>query len=107
MIVEIMQSHVDSGKWYLQHQPTHPRADALLAADSGLQTNISENYQIHMPVLENGAELVIGCLPIPSLDTSLQYWRRLYHHQTRQCLKLRDQTLPASLSGRKGQSRET
>ena len=32
MIVEIMQSHVETGKWYLQHQPTHPRADALLAA---------------------------------------------------------------------------
>ena len=34
MIVEIMQSHVETGKWYLQHQPTHPRADALVAADS-------------------------------------------------------------------------
>ena len=32
MIVEIMQSHVETGKWYLQHQPTHERADALVTA---------------------------------------------------------------------------
>ena len=25
MIVEIMQSHVETGKWYLQHQPAHPK----------------------------------------------------------------------------------
>ena len=77
MIVEIMQSHVETGKWYLQHQPTHPRADALLAAirDS---TKISTSLRSTVRI-EDG-ELVIGAYRY-QIGMNLRYWRRLYHHR--------------------------
>ena len=66
MIVEIMQSHVETGKWYLQHQPTHERADALVTA-------IRDCDQISDAIrktarLENGA-IVIGAYRY-KLDTA-------------------------------------
>ena len=66
MIVEIMQSHVDSGKWYLQHQPTHPRADALLAAirDSRKSAQLSDLMRI------SRRRTRYRGLPIPLLDTT-------------------------------------
>ena len=77
MIVQIMQSHVETGKWYLQHQPTHERADVLVAA-------IRDCDQISDAIrstarLENG-EIVIGAYRY-EIGYSLHYWRRLYHHR--------------------------
>ena len=77
MIVEIMQSHVDSGKWYLQHQPAHPRADALVAAVQDAD-NISAPMRSDARI--DGEELVIGAYRY-QIGASLRYWRRLYHHQ--------------------------
>ena len=74
MIVEIMQSHVETGKWYLQHQPTHPRADALLGA-------IRDTNQISPLVRSDahieGDDLVIGPYRY-QIGANLRYWRRLY-----------------------------
>ena len=74
MIVEIMQSHVETGKWYLQHQPDHPRADALVSAVRDTAT-ISARIR-HNARIENG-ELVIGQHRY-QIGANLRYWRRLY-----------------------------
>ena len=77
MIVQIMQSHVETGKWYLQHQPTHERADVLVAAIRDCD-QISDAIRKTVR-LENGA-IVIGAYRY-IIGYNLQYWRRLYHHR--------------------------
>ena len=77
MIVEIMQSHVETGKWYLQHQPAHPRADALLAA-------LKDSQQLSPPMkssvrIENDS-ILIGSYRY-EIGYNLRYWCRLYHHR--------------------------
>lgn len=77
MIVEIMQSHIETGKWYLKHQPTHPRADVIIGAirDTN-QISASLRSDAHI----EGDELVIGSHRY-TIGDNLHYWRRLYHHQ--------------------------
>ena len=77
MIVEIHQAHVNTGKWYLQHQPTHHRADALLAAIRDSQ-KISPAIRATARVLDG--ELWIGQIRY-RIGDHLRYWRRLYHHR--------------------------
>ena len=77
MIVEIMQSHVETGKWYLQHQPTHERADALVTAIRDCD-QISDAIRKTVR-LENGA-IVIGAYRY-EIGYNLRYWCRLYHRR--------------------------
>lgn len=77
MIIEIMQAHVETGKWYLQHQPEHPRADALIGA-------IRDTHKISASLRADahieGDELIIGSYRY-RIGENLRYWRRLYHHR--------------------------
>ena len=78
MIVEIMQSHVETGKWYLQHQPTHERADALVTA---IQDCDQISDAIRSTARLEGGAIVIGSYRY-EIGYNLRYWCRLYHRRT-------------------------
>ena len=79
MIVEIMQSHVETGKWYLQHQPTHERADALVAAIRDSDENQRQALRSTVRIGERRNSLLV--LTDTIIGMNLRYWRRLYHHR--------------------------
>ena len=100
MIVEIMQSHVETGKWYLQHQPTHPRADALLGA---VKDSTKINASLRSTARIEDDELVIGPHRY-QIGLNLRYWRRLYHHRQGDVTGCGIKLYPPSKRGGKGKA---
>ena len=89
MIVEIMQSHVETGKWYLQHQPTHPKG--LMHSSPPIRDcrpTSATTIRSDSPIWTNGATRY-RILPIRLSDIICATGARLYHRRTRRRLRLR------------------